>query len=159
MGHQQAQHAIQRVDRFVGTPRIDMAVAQGALIQTVIGDAPEVVLTVDWTDPKDGVHQILTLNLRAQGRALPLAWVPVRKDGLKDQMRPYEVAGCQQGAAFVPIGCHVILLADRGFAAPTVFRALHRLGWSWILRTQGAVNIGVGRRRRPLYLWACQRPV
>lgn len=159
VGHQKAKHAIKRVDRFLGNPRINMAVAQGDLIQTVIGDASEVVLTLDWTDPKDGVHQILALNLRAHGRALPVAWITVRKDGLKDQMRQYEVALCQQVAAFVPVGCHVILLADRGFAAPTLFRALHRLGWSWIIRTKGSVKIGVGGRRRPLYLWARQRPV
>ncbi len=30
-------------------------------------------------------------------------------------MRPYEAASCQRIAAFVPVGCHVILLAGRGF--------------------------------------------
>lgn len=63
VGHKKAKHAIKRVDRFLGNLRIDMAVAQGNLIHSVIGDATEVLLTLDWTDPKDGVHQILALNL------------------------------------------------------------------------------------------------
>lgn len=73
--HKKAKHAIKRVARFMGY-----------LIQTVIGRATGVLLTLDWTDPQDGVHQIVALNLRAHGRALPLAWVTAHKDGLKDQI-------------------------------------------------------------------------
>ena len=67
--HKKAKHAIKRVARFMGY-----------LIQTAIGRATEVLLTLDWTDPQDGVHQIVALNLRAHGRALPLAWVTAHKD-------------------------------------------------------------------------------
>ena len=67
-----AKHAIKRVDRFVGNARIDLEVACGDLIETVIGSARQVYLTLDWTDPKtkDGQFQILSIHVRAHGRAI-----------------------------------------------------------------------------------------
>ena len=66
-----AKHCIKRVDRFLGNLRIDIEVAQGDLIRTVVGTASRIFLTLDWTEPNDKVHQILTVNLRAHGRAIP----------------------------------------------------------------------------------------
>lgn len=37
--------------------------------------------------------------------------------------------------------CQPILLADRGFAAPTFFRTLGALGWNEIVRSKGAVQV------------------
>ncbi len=75
-----AKHCIKRVDRFPGNLRINTEVAQGDLIRTMIGTASRIFLTFDWTEPNDRVHQILTVNLRAHGRAIPLAWITLRKD-------------------------------------------------------------------------------
>ena len=60
-----AKHAIKRVDRFLGNTRIDLEVACGDLITTVIGAAKAVHVTLDWTDPKtpDGRFQTLSCNL------------------------------------------------------------------------------------------------
>ena len=42
---------------------------------TVIGTAERAFLTLDWTDPKtkDGRFQTLSINVRAHGRAMPIA--------------------------------------------------------------------------------------
>ena len=154
-----AKHTIKRVDRFLGNPRIDIGTAQRDLIAYVLGPVPEALLTLDWTDPKDGVHQILSLNWRAHGRAIPLGWITVRKDALKDRIRAIEVALCQRVAAYIPPTCHPILLADRGFAAVDLFQALDALGCDWVIRTKGAVWIQSGGRWRPLYGYARERPV
>ncbi len=74
-----AKSAMKRVDRFLGNPRLDVTVAPADLIQTLLAEATEALLTLDGTDPHDGVHQILTLNVRAHGRALPLVWRTVCK--------------------------------------------------------------------------------
>jgi len=74
-------------------------------------------------------------------------------------MRAMAIALCQQAAAAIPPDCHVILLADRGFAAPTLFAALTQLGWDWIIRAPGQVQIEVQGRRQGLWRWADQRPV
>ena len=85
-----AKHAIKRVDRFLGNARIDLEVACGDLIATVIGSAQEVHLTRDWTNPKtrDGRFQTLSCNVRAHGRALPLAGVTVPTDQLQRRDQP-----------------------------------------------------------------------
>ena len=134
-----AKHCIKRVDRFLGNLRINIEVAQGDLIRTMIGTASRIFLTFDWTEPNDRVHQILTLNLRAHGRAIPLAWITVRKDELKNRTREYERHWCQRVAALLPKTCQVILLADRGFATVEFFRFLDALGWQWIIRNKGSI--------------------
>jgi hypothetical protein len=74
-------------------------------------------------------------------------------------MRIMEVTLCQQVARWIPPACHPILLADRGFAAVELFRALDVLAWEWIIRTKGAVWIPSRGRWRPLYGYAQNRPV
>ncbi len=76
-----AKHCIKRVDRFLGNLRINIEVAQGDLIRTMIGTASRIFLTFDWTEPNDRIYQILTVNLRAHGRAIPLAWSTISENG------------------------------------------------------------------------------
>ena len=156
-----AKHAIKRVDRFLGNTRIDLEVACGDLISTVIGTAKEVHLTLDWTDPKtkDGRFQTLSCNVRAHGRALPIAWVTVPKDQLKHHMREYEQALCTRVARLMPSSCHVILLADRGFATVNFFRVLDALGWDWVIRSKGNILVEIANRWLPLLLLGQTRPV
>ena len=110
-GNTTAKHAIKRVNRFLGNGGVDLEVACGDLIRTVVGGAREVVLTWDGTDPKtkDSQFQTLRINLRAHGRALPLLWKTVRKTDRKGRMREYEEALCAKAAALLPAGCQVIL--------------------------------------------------
>ena len=118
------------------------------------------MITLDWTDPQDGIHQILSWNWRTHGRALPLAWVTVRKDRLADRQRATEIALVKRVAGLWLRSCHPILLADRGFGAQEIFEALDAWGWDWIIRVKGStpseIRPGVWR---PLLLWAKSRPV
>lgn len=156
-----AKHAIKRVDRFVGNTGIDLEVACGDLITTVIGAARTVYLTLDWTDPKtrDGTFQILSLNVRAHGRAIPVAWTTVAKSDLKNRMREYEEALCTRVARLLPPDCHPILLADRGFATVRFFRCLDALGWDWIIRSKGSVWVQWEAQWMPLRLLGKRRPL
>jgi hypothetical protein len=160
-GNTTAKHAIKRVNRFLGNTAVNLEVACGDLIATVVGDAQEVVLTLDWTDPKtkDSQFQTLSINLRAHGRALPLLWKTVRKTDLKGRMREYEEALCTKAAALLPAGCQVILLADRGFATVQFFRFLDCLGWDWVIRSKGNVLVRWKGAWIPLALLGKGRPV
>ncbi len=146
-----AKHAIKRVDRFLGNTRIDLEVACGNLITAVIGAAKEVQVTRDWTDPKtpDERCQTLSCNVRAHGRALPIAGITVPKGELKHHMREYEHALCTRVAQLMPFSCHVILLADRGFATVKFFRVLDALGWDWGLRSKGHILVEIANRLAP----------
>lgn len=155
-----AKHAIKRVDRFLGKEGIDLEVACGDLMATVIGSAREVYLTLDWTDPKtkDGQFHTLRCNVRAHGRAMPIAWTTVKKDQLKHRMREYEPALCERVARLLPSGCHGILLADRGFATVQFFRAVDTLGWDGIIRSKGNILVFWAEHGLPLILLGKRRP-
>lgn len=156
-----AKHAIKRVDRFLGNLGVDLEVACGDLLPTVIGSARLIYLTLDWTDPKtkDGVFQTLSINLRAHGRAMPIAWMTVAKVDLKDRMREYEAPLCARVARLLPTECHPILLADRGFASVRFFRFVDTLGWDWIIRSKGSVGVEWAQQWMPLVLLGKQRPL
>lgn len=156
-----ATHAIERVDRFLGNAGLDLEVACGDLIHTIIGSARTVYLTLDWTDPKtkDRRFQTLSIHVRAHGRAIPIAWMTVAKADLKDAMRELEEALCARVARLLPATCHPILLADRGFATVRFFRFLDTLGWDWIIRSKGSVWVQWARRWMPLSLLGKQRPL
>lgn len=156
-----AKHAIKRVDRFLGNVGLDLEVACGDLMHTVIGSADTVYLTLDWTDPKtpDGRFQTLSVHVRAQGRALPIAWMTVAKTDLKDRMREYEETLCAQVARGLPATCQPILLADRGFATAHFFRFLDTLGWHWIIRSKGSVWVQWQGDWRPLQVLGQSRPL
>jgi hypothetical protein len=149
------KHAVKRVDRFLGNGRIDLEVACGDLIAQVVGTAAAVFLTLDWTDLKtpDHAYQTLSCHVRAHGRAIPIAWTTVRKTDLTDQMRAHAIALCQRVARLLPPGCHPILLADRGFAATTLFRTLDALGWDWIIRSKGSVQVQLSGQAPWRGLW------
>ena len=156
-----AKHAIKRVDRFLGNVGIDLEVACGDLIQTVIGAARLVHLTLDWTDPKtkEGRFQTLSIHVRAHGRAIPVAWTTVAKANLQNQMRDVEEALCERVARLLPATCHPILLADRGFATVRFFRFLDALGWDWIIRSKGSVWVRWAHEWLPLCLLGKRRPL
>ncbi len=92
-GGTSTQHAITRGDRFLGNGRVHRTVAPGDLISHVLKGIREALMTWDWTDPQDGIHQILSVKWRAS----PLAWVTVRKDQLKDHMRAHRNRSVKTG--------------------------------------------------------------
>ena len=140
-----AQHAITREDRFLGNGRIHRTLAPGDLISIspVLKDIREALMTLVWMDSKDGIHQILSLNWHAHGRAIPLVWVTVRKDQRKDHRRAIEIGLLKRVAGEWPRSCHPILVADRGFGAIALFHALDALGWDGIIRGKGSTHVEV----------------
>ena len=90
---------------------------------------------------------MLSLNWRTPGRALPLAWVTVRKDQLPGRMREIEGDLLTRVARLWPRSCHPILLADRGFGTRDLFDLLDGLHGDWIIRSQGTNPGGNSPRR------------
>ena len=127
---------------------------------TVLGSARIVYLTWDGTDPKtkDGVFQTLSINVRAHGRALPIAWTTVAQVDRKHRLRDYAEALWARVARLLPTGCHPILLADRGFATTRFFRCLDTLGGDGIIRSKGRVWVQWARKWLPLSLLGQRRP-
>lgn len=88
------------------------------------------------------------MNLGAShGRATPLLWLTVLKNELKDQRNDFEdicLARLAQGAAR---GGAVMILADRGFGDAKLFDFLDTLGFAYVIRFRGNIDVTAGATR------------
>src|ERR1700730_7849194 len=104
------KHAIKQVDRLLSNSGIDVWESFARWVPHLVGSRNDIV---DF----DGDDQAtLALNLVTEhGRAMPLLWLSVWKDELKDQRNAIEDSCLRRLSEVVPPGCRVTILADRGF--------------------------------------------
>ncbi len=93
-GNTTAKHAIKRVNRFLGNVGVDLEVACGDLIRTVVGGAQEVVLALDWrtrkprtANSKRSVSTSEPMDAPCPSSGKPFAR-PISKDGCANTKRP-----------------------------------------------------------------------
>ena len=99
------------------------------------GSRTDIVVGMDWTDFDGDDQATLVLNLVTEpGRAMPLLWLSVWKDALKDQRNAIEDPCLRRLSEVVPAGCRVSILADRGFGEHKLFAYLADLGFAYVLR-------------------------
>ena len=108
----------------------------------LIGTRKEIVVAMDWTDFDGDDQATLALNLVTDhGRAMPLLWLSVWKDELKDQRNGFEDACLLRLSQVVPLGCRVTILADRGFGDHKLFAYLADLGFGYVIRFRGNIHV------------------
>jgi hypothetical protein len=84
----------------------------------------------------------VTFNLVTDhGRAMPLMWLSVWKDELKTQRNAFEDACLLRLSQLVPPGCRVTILADRGFGDHKLFSHLADLGFGYVIRFRGNIQV------------------
>src|SRR5580658_7289425 len=116
------KHAIKQVDRLLSNSGIDVA--------------------MDWTDFDGDGQATLALNLVTEhGRAMPLLWLSVWKDELKDQRNDIEDTCLRRLSEVLPPGCRVTILADRGFGDHKLFAYLADLGFAYVIRFRGNIHV------------------
>ena len=136
------KHAIKQVDRMLSNNRIDVWDSFALWVPYQIGERRDILVAMDWTDFDHDDQATLALHLvTGHGRASPLIWLTVWKDELKDHRNDFEDACLRRLAELVPAGCHVTILADRGFGDQKLFAFLVELGFGYVIRFRG--NIGV----------------
>jgi hypothetical protein len=97
---------------------------------------------MDWTDFDGDDQATLAFNLVTdQGRAMPLLWLSVWKDELKDQRNAFEDACLLRLSQVLPPGCRVTILADRGFGDHKLFDLLADLGFGYVIRFRGNIHV------------------
>lgn len=148
------KHRVKRMNRLVGNRLLGAAREDfyRAMIQRLIGNAPEVVILMDWSDfSVDRTQQLLRASLPVGGRAITLF----------EELHPYEKLAnraiqhqfLDRLKAMLPAGCTPIIIADAGFRTP-FFRYVERLGWHWLgrirnrdfIRWQGAPHEWIGAK-------------
>lgn len=149
IGHALAQarglvnkHAIKQVDRLLSNEGIDVWDSFTHWVPHQIGARREILVAMDWTafDHDDQATLVLSL-VTGHGRAAPLLWLSVWKDELKNQRNAYEDTCLRRLSDLVPPGCHITILADRGFGDQKLFAFLDTLGFGYVIRFRGNIHV------------------
>src|ERR1700735_800293 len=150
------KHAIKQVDRLLSNTGIDVWESFARWVPHLVGSRNDIVVAMDWTDFDGDDQATLALNLVTEhGRALPLLWLSVWKDELKDQRNDIEDTCLRSLSEVLPPGCRVTILADRGFCEHTplasiadlvfgdhnMFAYLADLGFAYVIRFRGNIHV------------------
>ena len=137
----QERHAIKRMDRLVGNQRLqdEAPMVYGAMTRWAIGGQARPLLVVDWSPlSSDGRWHVLRASTPAGGRALTVYQEVHPENRLGS--RQVQLDFLDRLAALLPTPCRPIVVTDAGFKNPW-FRAVEALGWDWIGRIRGAVQL------------------
>jgi hypothetical protein len=136
------KHAIKQVDRLLSNSGIDVWESFARWVPHLVGSRSDIVVAMDWTDFDGDGQATLALNLVTDhGRALPLLWLSVWKDELKDQRNDIEDTCLRRLSEVIPPGCGVTILADRGFGDHKLFAYLADLGFAYVIRFRGNIHV------------------
>ena len=125
-----AKSAIKQVDRLLSNAGVVPWDVFAPWVREVVGERREIVVAMDWTDFDADNQSTLALHLVTRhGRAMPLLWLTVDKDELKNQRNDFEDACLSRLKALLPDGVAVTILADRGFGDVKLFAFLESLGF------------------------------
>ena len=133
---------IKQVDRLLSNTGVVLWDLFGAWVREVVGERRAVVVAMDWTDFDADNQSTLALHLVTNhGRAMPLLWLTVDKDELKNQRNDFEDACLNRLKETLPDGVAVTILADRGFGDAKLFKFLEGLGFQYVIRFRGNIHV------------------
>jgi hypothetical protein len=136
------KHAIKQIDRMLSNNGIDVWDSFARWVPHQIGRRQAILVAMDWTDFDHDDQATLALHMvTGHGRAAPLLWLTVWKDELKDHRNDFEDACLRRLAELVPAGCQVTILADRGFGDQKLFGFLAELGFGYVIRFRGNIQV------------------
>jgi hypothetical protein len=136
------KHAIKPVDRMLSNNGIDVWDSFARWVPHQVGERRDILVAMDWTDFDHDNQATLALNMvTGHGRAAPLLWLSVWKDELTKQRNDFEDACLRRLAELVPSGCRVTILADRGFGDQKLFAFLAELGFGYVIRFRGNIQV------------------
>ena len=137
------KHAIKQVDRLFSNTGVDVWKLFGNWVPFVVGERPEIVVALDWTDFDQDNQSTIALHLVTKhGRATPLMWKSVVKSELKDWRNEHEDALLERFREVVPTTTKVTVLADRGFGDHKLYELLKdQLGFDFIIRFRGVIKV------------------
>jgi hypothetical protein len=102
----------------------------------------DALVAMDWTDfDHDGQSTLVLSLVTGHGRAAPLLWLSIWKEEIATRRNDYEDACLRRLAEFVPPGCRVTILADRGFGDQKLFAFLGELGFGYVIRFRGNIRV------------------
>jgi hypothetical protein len=137
------KHAIKQVDRMLSNPGIDVGELTKRWVPYVVGQRPNIVVAMDWTDfDADNQATIMLSLVSKHGRSTPLLWLTVDKATLKNHRNAYEYRVLEQLAEALPADVNVLIVADRGFGDQKLYRFLtEELKFDYLIRFRGNIAV------------------
>lgn len=136
------KHAIKQVDRLLSNPGLVVDDLFPLWAAFVLGERTKVRVAVDWTDfEKDNQVTLAAYVITEHGRATPLVWKTYAKSNLAGNQTDYEDSFVELVTSVIPPNVHVTLLADRGFASAERYDYLDVLGFDYIVRFRGPIQV------------------
>lgn len=149
------KHGVKQTDRMLGNAGIDVWLLFRPWAGFVVGDRKEIVLALDWTEFDADDHATLAGYLiTSHGRATPLIWMTVRKSTLEGKRNDYEYRLLERMHECLAADVKITVLADRGFGDQKLYRFLQTLGWDFVIRFRGAIQVeSIEGERKPAAKW------
>lgn len=137
-----AKHTTKQVDRLLSNRKLDVWELFGTWVLFVLGERKEAFIVLDWTDfDADGHAVIAAYLVTSHGRATPLAWKTVNKSELSDARNEHEDELLLRLHEIIPRDVRVTILADRGFGDQALYRFLQQIGWDYVIRFRGCIEV------------------
>jgi Transposase DDE domain len=143
-----AQSTVRRFTRWLENERVAVHALYGPLIQQALAEwgAHRVYLALD-TSMLWNTYCLVRISIVYRGRAIPIVWSILEHPSSSVAYDVYK-ALLDHVAELLPLGCTVVLTADRGFADTHLMAHLTRLGWHWRIRIKGSFWVyRYGKRR------------
>ena len=143
--NQLEKHGVKQTDRMLGNSGIAVWELFRPWTAFVVGERKELVIALDWTEFDADDHATLAAYLITNhGRATPLIWMTVSKTTLKNRRNEHEYRLIERLHECLAHDVAITLLADRGFGDQKLYRFLQTLGWDFVIRFRGAIQVEDG---------------
>ena len=137
------KHATKQIDRLLSNKGVSVWDLSEPWVKYVIGSQNKIMVALDWTSFAHDKQSTLGVNLlTAKGVSTPLLWKTVENKQIKHNRARYEDQLLSRLKDIVPLGVHVTLVADRGFADQKFFKFLSdELKFAYIIRIKSNTTI------------------
>jgi hypothetical protein len=135
-GGRMPKHGKKQVDRCLSNENLALPRLFAGYVPMVVGRCVSIGVALDWTEFDKDDHSTVSLSLVTRSRrSIPLVWLTVKKSELKGRQRKHERKVLRMLADALPLGLHVIILADRGFGDVKLYHYIQRtLGFDFVIR-------------------------
>ncbi|MCK5805286.1 MAG: IS4 family transposase [Lentisphaeria bacterium] len=136
------RHAVKQVDRLVGNRKVVLDELFSLWVPYVLANRQKIMVNLDWTEFDDDDQSMLVASIQTKhGRSTALIWKTVIKSKLKNRRNAHEDELMVRLRELVPPTVKVTIVADRGFGDQKLYDFLKELGFEYIIRFKGNIQV------------------
>ena len=131
-----------QVDRLLSNSGMSIDKLQESWAKFVVSQRTELLLAMDWTMFDDDSQSTLAVYVISNhGRATPLAWRTYPNSEMKGHQKQYEYDMIDRIHEWLDPSLRIVVMGDRGFGDQKLYDFLGFLGWDYVIRFRGGVQV------------------